>query len=282
MVRLLATGLVALLAIGCITRPAKVPVFKEGGIEVFLRSDVRWLTTVEKGYSHPVSIAPVRIAHILSRLDMRPPKTPFLSFEKDKERVPAIQTDILYSVAEGISKALAAADPNQEVVVMSIRDTRRFGIFDHDYLTSFVVFARDERLYLHLSRYDWEVPKERNSKVPEPRVGDDPQRFHLYPGTAISLVNDQSVAIDWRDSVFAQPSRTRVLPSGEVVRREILMESPPEADEVNDPLMRLPDDLTPQQLRDLADVEEARREGKITEVEYRARRRAILGDEPAK
>ena len=41
MVRLLATGLVALLAMGCITRPAKVPIFTEGGVDVFLRSYVR-------------------------------------------------------------------------------------------------------------------------------------------------------------------------------------------------------------------------------------------------
>ena len=223
----------------------------------------------------------MRVAHILSRIDLRPPKTAFLSFEEDKERVAAVQTEILYTVAEGISKALAAADPNQEVVVMSIRDTQQFGVFDHDYLTSFVVFARDERLYVHLSRYDWEIPKERNRQVPEPRVGDNPQRFRLYPGTAMSLVTDQSVAIDWRDPVFTRPSRTRVLPSGEVVRREILMESPPEVEEIDDPGMRMRDDLSPQQLRDLADVEEERREGRITELEYRARRRAILEPEEA-
>ena len=44
----------------------------------------------------------------------------------------------------------------------------------------------------------------------------------------MALVSDQAVAIDWRDPVFAQPTRTRVLPSGEVVRREVLMESPAE------------------------------------------------------
>ena len=54
-----------------------------------------------------------------------------------------MQTDALYTVAEGLSKALAAADPNQEVVVMMIRDTKRWGIFDHDFLTSFVAYARD-------------------------------------------------------------------------------------------------------------------------------------------
>ena len=41
--------------------------------------------------------------------------------------------------------------------------------------------------------------------------------------------------------------------------------------------MKLPENLSPEQLRSLADIEEARRAGKITETEYRARRRAILG-----
>src|SRR6267142_3333963 len=110
--------LAAAVATGCMTRP--VPIFEESGIRVFLRSDTRWLRTVEKGYSHPVTIAPVRVAHILSRIDLKPPGGFLVSFEGDKERVPAIQTDALYAVAEGISKALAAADPNQEAVVMII------------------------------------------------------------------------------------------------------------------------------------------------------------------
>jgi hypothetical protein len=42
----------------------------------------------------------------------------------------------------------------------------------------------------------------------------------------MSLVSDQAVAIDWRAPVFAHPTRTRVTPSGNVVRREILSESP--------------------------------------------------------
>ncbi len=265
------------LAIGCVTRP--VPVFEEGGIKVFLRSDVHWMKTVERGYSHPVTIAPVRVAHILSRIDLKPPSGFLISFEGDKSRVPAIQTDALYAVAEGISKALAAADPNQEVVVMIIRDTKKWGVFDHDFLTSFVAYAKDDRLYVYMSRHDWEIPKTRDERIPEPRVGDNPQRFKLYSGTAMALVSDQSVAIDWRDPVFAHPTRTRVLPSGEVVRREVLMESPPEVKDTDDPSMQLPENLSPDQLRSLADIEEARRAGKITEIEYRARRRAILGME---
>jgi len=273
----LLVALVAAGAAGCATRPT--PVFDEGGIRVFLRSDVGWLRTVDKGYSHPVTIAPVRIAHILSRIDLRPPSGFLVSFEGDKQRVPAVQTDALYTIAEGISKALAAADPNQEVIVMAIRDTKKWGVFDHDFLTSLILFVRDDRLYVHVSRHDWEIPKTRDERIPEPHLGDNPQSFKLYSGTAMSLVSDQAVAIDWRDPVFAKPTRTRVLPTGEVERREILMESPEEVKDSGDPAMKLPENLSPEQLRSLADLEEQRRAGKITETEYRAHRRAILGGE---
>jgi len=267
----------AVLAIGCATRPT--PIFDESGVRVFVRSDVRWFRTVEKGYAHPVTIAPVRIAHILSRIDLKPPSGFLVSFEGDKQRVPAVATDALYTIAEGISKALAAADPNQEVVVMAIRDTKRFGIFDHDFLTSMILFVRDERLYVQVCHHDWEIPKTRDERLPEPHLGDKPQSFKLYTGTAMSLVSDQAVAIDWRDPVFAKPTRTRVLPSGEVERREILLESPDEVKDTSDPGMSLPENLSPEQLRNLADIEEQRRAGKITETEYRARRRAVLGGE---
>jgi hypothetical protein len=273
--RVAALALLASMAGACIS-PAKQPVYEDGGIEILLRSDSRFFRPIEKDYGHPVTIAPVRVAHILSRLDLRPPKGFVVSLEDEKDRVAAIQTEMLYSLGEGISKALAAATPDQEVVVMAIRDTKRWGVFDHDYLTSFVTYVRDDRLYVHLSRFEWEIPKRRDDRLPEPRVGDHPQRFRLYSGTAISLVNDQSVAIDWRDPIFARPTRTRILPGGDVVRREILMESPAEVDEIDDPVRRMPDDLSPQQLRDLADVEEDRREGRITETEYRIRRRRIL------
>src|SRR5262249_10105181 len=121
------------------------------------------------------------------------------------------------------------------------------------------------------------IPKTRDERIPEPRIGDTPQRFKLYSGTAMSLVSDQAVAVDWRDPVFAKPTRTRVLPSGEVVRSEVLMESPAEVQDPGD--AKLPENLSPDQLRGLANIEELRRDGKITETEYRARRRAILNSE---
>lgn len=263
----------AVLQAGCITRPVKQDVYSDTtsghAVEVFLRKDVRGFSTVEKGFQHPVTIAPVRLAHILSRIDLRPKRD-------SDERLPAVSTDVLYTVAEGLSEALAQAGEDQEVVVMSIEQTKRWGLFDHDYLTSFLAYVRDERLYVHMGHHDWEIPKRRDERIPEPRVGSHPQRFRLYPGTAMALVDGHSVAVDWRDPIFARPTRTKVLPGGEVVRKTILMESPPEEEALPAPPETLPEDLSPSQLRALADVEEARREGRITETEYRARRREIL------
>ena len=132
-----------------------------------------------------------------------------------------------------------------------------------------------------MSRHDWEIPKTREERIPEPRIGDNPQRFKVYSGTAMANVSDQAVAIDWRDPVFAKATRTRVLPSGEVERREVLMESPAEVQD-SDPAMKLPENLSPEQLRSLADIEEARRAGKITETEYaRAAARSSAANERA-
>jgi len=267
--RLLLLGLLALAPSACITRPIRQDVYSKGTVEVYLRSEKRGLSLVKKGYDHPLTIAPVRVAHILSRLDMRP------SSGKAKERLPAIPTDLLYSIADGVSQAFGDAGPDQDVVVMAIRREKRWGIFEHKYLTSFVAYARDGRVYLHLNRSEWEIPKRREDRLPEPSVGDHPMSFHLYPSYAMVLVDPQSVAVDWQDPIFAKDTRTKILPTGEVVRRTILLESPPE--EISkDAGVALPDDLSPEQLRALADLEEKRRSGEITEGAYLSERRRIL------
>lgn len=269
--RAACAALVALVAAGCMTRPVREDAYRDGSIEIFLRSEKRWTRTIEKDYEHPVTIATVRIAHILSRIDMRKK-----SGKKD-ERIPAIPTEMLFSISEGVSKALEKANSEQEVVVMAIRRFKRLHVFERKYLTSFVAYVRDERLYIHMARSEWEIPPRRQEKPPEPRIGDHPMKFRLYPGTAMTLVNPQAVAVEWRDPVFARPTRTRVLPTGEVVRKTILMESPMEEWAKEEPDEgALPADLSPDQLRALADLEEERQQGHITEGEYRARRRKIL------
>ena len=94
-----ALALTAVLAAGCMTRPVKRNVYTEGRIAVSLREEKRWTRTVAKEYEHPVTIAPVRMAHILSRIDLR------TTTKKGNQRMSAIPTEMLYPIAEGVSHA---------------------------------------------------------------------------------------------------------------------------------------------------------------------------------
>jgi len=266
-----AIALATLSLMGCATRFVKEQVFDSEGIRTYLRTEKGFRRVVEKEYDHPVTIASVRLAHILSRIDVRH------RAEDGGRREGAIQTDMLFATAEGLSEALAQANSDQQAVVMAFRKERRLGVFDGEFLTSFVAYVRDGTLFVHLSRLDWPVPDRRGLDIPEPRIGDDFSKFRIQGGEAITVIDPQSVAIDWRDTVFRRPTRTKVLPSGKVVRKTILLESPAETwdDDVPE-VPDLPAGLTPEQLRALADIEEARREGEITEPEYRARKRQVL------
>lgn len=267
-----------LLLTACITRQVRQDVYHKGRVDVFLRSDKRITSVVQKNYDHPVNIAPVRIAHILSRLDVRKPVS------EGNHRVPAVPTELLYSVADGVSRAFSRAGPNQEVVVMAIRKQRRLAVLDDDYLTSFVAYVRGDRLFIHLSRTDWLVPeKHKNQKLPQPRVGENPTKLRIYPSTGMAIVDPASVSVAWRDPIFEQATRTKILPSGEVVRKTILLESPSdestsggESAGPEEATPQLPPGITPEQLRALANLEEQRLAGKITEAEYQKRQQEIL------
>ena len=260
--------LLGVLVLGC-THPVRRNIYQDDGIHVFLRSEKRFTSTLEKHYSHPMTIAPVRMAHILSRIDIR--------HGIEKDRRPAIPTEILYPVAEGVAKALAEAGPDEAVIAQSLRKSKNFYLFDRQHLTNFLVYARGEQLYIHLSRSDWPVPPRRRDVLPEPEIGHHPMDFKIFPGTAMALVDRQSVVIEWRDPIFREPTRTRITAAGEVIRKEILAESPPEEWVENEvaPAEGL-QDLSPETLRDLADLEERRRNGELTESEYRRERGKLL------
>jgi len=268
--RRLAGLLLALLALGtsaCITRTTRQTVVDSAGLQVILRGEKRGNTPVDRGFDHPLTIAPVRMAHILSRIDVED------SSGKKKERRPAIPTENLYPLAEALAKGLAAADPSQEVVVQSVKRTKRFGVFDRYYLTSLLVWAQDDMLHVQVARSDWEIPIRRREQLPEPHDGEQEQSFRLLVDKGMSLVDAQSAIVDWRDPVFAKPTRTRIMPGGKVLRTTILMES---ADEAPAPRPEISDELSPEQLRALADLEEARRDGKLSEAEYSVQRNRIL------
>ena len=266
--------LATLLAAGCITRTVKEPVFEQDKTNVFLRSQRKGGEALPKAFGHPLAISAARLAHILSRIDVR-------GDGDDSERRAAIPLDSLYVIAEGMSKALAKANPDQEVVVMSVRRAKRLGLFDRNYLSSLVAYVRDDLLYIHLSRVDWEIEAGRKTELPEPRIDEEAMGFRLLISPGMTLFNPQSVAVSWRDPVFRRPTRTRVLPSGRVVRREILMESPEDTPAPPITTDVLPGNLAPDTLRKLADLEEQKSRGEVTQTQYTVLRASILQADPA-
>jgi hypothetical protein len=110
-------------------------------------------------------------------------------------------------------------------------------------------------------------------------------KFHVLPSEAMQSVGTQGVAADWRDPIFKQPTAVRMTATGQVVRRTILMESAPEKPAPGTPEAEdenvVGGKLAPETLRKLADLEEARRRGELTEGEYSARKRSILLEDPS-
>jgi len=262
--------LLLVAALGCGTRYARVPVYSDDRTKVVLRAELREGKPVARGFAHPATISGVRIAHILAQLDVR------VSAGGDgkSERQPAIHTDLVYPLGERISEALAKADANQEVVVEALRQERRLGLFTQLYATSLVAWVgADDRLYLALSRLDWQVPKGDEEARREPIVGRQVMAFRALASEGVDPVDDQVVAVHWRDDRFRQPTNVRVGPGGKMTRRTILMQ---EEGPLEEPLARdaLPTD--PDALRALAELEEARRAGAISEAEYQRRRRELL------
>jgi hypothetical protein len=264
---------------GCMT--TKKTVLEKGGITVQLIS--KRGDNVE--LNHPVIIAPVRLSHILARIDIR------LSVKEGQQRVPAIHVESLDAISEGLALGLREARPNQRVIVYSIRREKRFGIFDSNYLTSFIAYVHGDNLFLHLSRSEWEIPPRKKDRLPEPKIGKFPSKFRILPGKAMRMVDEQALAIAWDDKIFERPTRTRITPSGKMVRKTILMESEEwgsdpaaesDADEAEpEEVLTVPAGTSAKTLRELADLEERRQRGEISEYDYEKQRKKILDAGPA-
>ncbi|MBW1845371.1 MAG: SHOCT domain-containing protein, partial [Deltaproteobacteria bacterium] len=231
--------------------------------------------------NHPITIAPVRLSHILARIDIR------LTAKDSQQRVPAFHIEEIDGISEGLAKGLREAAPNQRVIVYSIRREKRFGIFETNYLTSFLAYAHGEHLFLHLSRSSWEIPPRRKDSLPEPKIGKFPSKFRILPSKAMRLVDEQSLAISWSNKIFERPTRTRVTPSGQMIRKTILMESDePESEAEAEPeqpagQQTIPAGISAKTLRALADLEERRQRGEIDEYAYERERNKILAADPA-
>ena len=230
--------------------------------------------------NHPITIAPVRLSHMLARIDIR------LTAKDSQQRVPAFHIEEIDGISEGLAKGLREAAPNQRVIVYSTRREKRFAIFETKYLTSFIAYAYGEHLFLHLSRSNWEIPPRRKDSLPEPKIGKHPSKFRILPSKAMRLVDEQALAISWRDKIFERPTRTRVTPSGKMIRKTILMESEePESEAEAEPeqpagQQTIPAGISAKTLRALADLEERRQRGEIDEYAYERERNKILAADP--
>lgn len=265
----LALVAVSFVASGCFTKVMRSPVYSENGVEVFLRYEEKGGKPIDRGYSQPVQIAPVRLTNLLSRIEVRKNESP--------DRTPAIETDLLYPIGEGISRAFAKATSSQEVVVMAKQRKRNLAIFTQDYLTSLVLWNIDDKLYIKLGHLDWAVPKDPKETIAEPKADDIIGKFRAVPSDGIAAEGTQLVTAQWRDSLFKDSGALSIRPGGQVVRRTVLMDS---GEEIGaEPAAGAPippQGVTPENLRALADLEEARQRGEVTEADYQAKRRAIL------
>lgn len=277
--RLAAAALVAAVALaGCATRNVRDTLSDAGRDKVFLRAEkTLGGEVVPKGYDHPITISSTRLAHILSRIDIR------TDADEAKSRVPAIPAEMIYELGEKLADALARATPDQEVVVIASRREYGLGVFNHDYITSFIAYVEGDQLTIRLYHADWKQGAGgEKAKIAEPSWSRDVMSFRVVPGEAMAVKGEQTLQVAWRDPIFRSPTAVRVTPTGRIVRRQVLMESeaPLPADDV-EPLPEAVSvgDLSPDQLRDLADLEELRREGQVSEAEYRARRGLILSGE---
>ena len=240
---------------------------------VQLRAEVQEDEAVDRGFAHPATISRARITNILSRIEVR------LESGKEAPRKPAIPAEFLYDLGDLVSTALAMAAPSQEVVVQAIRKERRFGIFTEKFLTSFVAYVLGDDLTIHLSRVDDSLPKDSDDTIPEPWPNREVIPFKVLPSDGIVPVGAQAVTVAWRDPLFRAPGQVQVGPGGKILRREILLESLPEETETATP--EATGHLSPETLRTLADLEELRRQGAISEAAYQERRRSILAGDPS-
>jgi hypothetical protein len=258
-----------LASLGCGARYARVPVHSDELTQVVLRAELRDGKPLPRGFAHPATISGVRLAHVLAQIDVR------VDQGDAGERRPAIHTDLVYPLGDLLSRALAKADPDQEVVVQALRRERRLGLFTQTYATSFVAWVgADGLLYLSLSRLDWPVPKGEEDQAREPVVGREVMAFRALASEGVDPIAHQAVAVHWRDDRFRRPTGVRVGPGGKVSRRTVLMEEEAPTEEEAGAPQVMPND--PETLRALADLEESRRAGELTEAEYLRRKRQIL------
>ncbi len=259
---------------GCATRTVRHSVIKRHAIEVDLVRQVAGFSVEKLGHEHPAIISTQRLSNILAAIEVETPAP-----GQGTIRQPAFAPDMIEKTAEGLAQALAEASPDEEVGVKVIRTQARLGIFSKKFLTTFLAYVDKGQLYLLLRRVDWPIKESDEKKPwPEPMKDRKVMNFRVVSGEPIYFAGVQDLEIDWQSDVFRQAFRLPGSTKGEKRRREVISSSPIPRDELES---RDEDgldlgDLTADQLRALADLEDDRREGRITELDYQRERRQLL------
>jgi hypothetical protein len=275
---LLVAGLIFAVGIssgGCATRTVRKNVVKRSDIEIDFVRQVKGIGRAEpRGFEQPAIISVERMEHILGAIEVETPHK-----GGGMIRQPAFHPDILHSSSEEIVAAFAEVGPDEELGVNIVRKEMRFGVLHRKFLTSFLAHIEDGYLYLDLTRVDWKIPKNKEDKrLPVPIRGQAPMDFRIVAGDHLYYAGPQTLEIDWRNPVFQTAYKLPGTTSGEKVRREILYQTDvpkEELDAASPDGVRI-DQLSAEQLRALADLEEDRREGRLTEAAYQKAKRQLL------
>jgi hypothetical protein len=265
--RAIASALCALavLTLGCGARYARVPLVETPDLVVALRSERQGGAPIARGFAHPAAISAPRMESILSRIDVRES-----SGDANESRA-ALPGELLPTLASALSDALGRADATQEVAVRAERRERKLGIFTRRFVTSFVAFVDAEnRLQIHLVDADRELPAGDDAPQHDPIASRSTHAIKALPGPHIEAIGQRAVAVDWRATLFEAPA-VRDQPGR---RRTILMGSPAPAP--RDPGNATPPPVDPDHLHALAELENLRSSGAISEAEYQRRRAALL------
>lgn len=264
--------LASLFWTGCLgPRTVRTPVYKEGAVRVFLRHQEQGGEKLALGFDHPRTISSIRLSRILISLNVRERDQK----EERSELKAALPTNLAYEISEGLSMALEGADPDQEAVVMAVQTRRRLGVFSVDYLTSMVAWVKDEALWIHFGEIDARLSDDPSEKPDEPSRDKTTGTFRIVKTPGIRTLGSHTIAAKWQDPVFSKSAPPRTRPGERALRRTVLMEEEGAREGEEDSLGT---SLSPEALRALADLEEQRRAGTLSEEDYRERRREILED----
>jgi hypothetical protein len=262
----LSVLLAALLLTACATRSVETRIFHASGVEVFLRHRLDGGQEVARDYTHPVTISAERLSVILSQIEVESDRREGILGRKTvRQRQSAIPTPLLAPVAGALAKALAQAGPNQEIALRAIHQRRKMGVLLRKFATGFTAFAKPDALHLNFAFVDWELPlvddDEEEEALPMPGSGALVMAVHVLPSPDMQRLGSREVAVDWRSPAFDHPE-SRV--GGH--------RPPPEKH--SEPLRPL--QLSSETLRELADLEQARENGEISESYYRRQREKLL------